>query len=87
MYFSTENYIAKGEFSMSKDFRNIANGVLIPSYDYADQPEIILAPDGTMICAVTTAQGVEGASGTFVGISRSYDKGKTWSELERLDDF
>ena len=86
MYFSTENYIAKGEFSMSKDFRNIANGVLIPSYDYADQPEIILAPDGTMICAVTTAQGVEGASGTFVGISRSYDNGKTWSELERLDD-
>ena len=71
---------------MTKDFRNIKNGVLIPSYDYADQPEIIIAKDGTMICAVTTAKGDEGASGTFVGISRSYDGGKSWSELERIDD-
>lgn len=71
---------------MKKDFRNITNGIRIPSYDYADQPEIVSAPDGSLVCAVTTARGTEGATGTFVGVSRSTDGGVTWSPLERLDE-
>lgn len=71
---------------MSSDFRNLENGIRIPSLLYADQPEIVLAPDGALVCAVTTAYGAEGAANTFVGVSRSTDGGQTWSDLVKIDD-
>lgn len=52
---------------MITDFRDITHGTNIPSFAYADQPEIVAAPDGALVCAVTTALGNEGAGSTFVG--------------------
>lgn len=71
---------------MKKDFRNITGGTQIPSFAYADQPEIVAASDGALVCTVTTALGDEGAGSTFVGISRSTDSGKSWSPLQKIDD-
>lgn len=68
------------------DFRNIENGNVIPTFDYADQPEVAVCDNGTWICTVTTAQGSEGKNNTFVGISKSYDKGKSWTPLVKIHD-
>jgi hypothetical protein len=61
------------------DPRHIANGRVIPSEGYADQPYIVKADDGAWVCAITTGRGVEGAAGQHVITMRSTDQGRSWS--------
>jgi len=68
------------------DFKNIKNGLVLPSIGYADQPKLIEADNGTWVYTITTGEGAEGTKNTFVGIALSRDLGKTWSELKRIDD-
>ena len=69
-----------------EDFKNIQNGIILPSIGYADQPKIVVADNGAWVYTITTGEGQEGTSNTFVGISQSFDCGKTWSSLQRIDD-
>lgn len=62
------------------DPRHIANGHLIPSEGYADQPYIVRTDDGAWLCVITTGKGVEGAPGQHVISMRSSDRGRTWSK-------
>ncbi len=61
------------------DFRNIANGLEIPSEGYCDQPYVVTLPDRTWLCVMTTGPGKEGARGQHIVATRSTDYGKTWS--------
>lgn len=63
------------------DGRHIGNGWEIPSEGYCDQPYVVKTDDGAWLCIMTTASGVEGASGQHIVSVRSVDRGKTWSEL------
>lgn len=62
------------------DWRLLSNGIEIPTEFYADQPYLIQADDGALICVVTTGEGHEGSSGQHVVTLRSMDNGKTWSD-------
>lgn len=71
----------------NQDWRNMENGQMIPSErGYSDQPSIVRAKDGSWVCTITTGQGGEGARGQYVNITRSTDRGKTWSEPVSLED-
>ncbi|HRR36814.1 MAG TPA: sialidase family protein, partial [Clostridia bacterium] len=64
-----------------EDFRYIDRGKPIPREQYTDQPYVVVADDGAWVCVLTTAYGQEGAAGTHVGITVSYDRGNTWTDL------
>jgi hypothetical protein len=61
------------------DPRHIANGRIIPSEGYADQPYIVKTGNA-WLCVMTTGRGVEGAAGQHVIALRSTDQGRTWSK-------
>ncbi len=67
------------------DARHLANGWIIPSEGYADQPYIVKTDDGAWLCVMTTGQGVEGASGQHVVSMRSTDQGRTWEKLVAIE--
>jgi hypothetical protein len=70
------------------DARHIANGWIIPSEGYADQPYIVKTDDGAWLCVMTTGRGREGAGGQHVVSMRSQDHGRTWErpvDLEPAD--
>ena len=67
------------------DWRNIKNGWVIPDETYSDQPYIVKTDDGAWLCILTTGVGKEGQSGQYVGVTRSTDQGKSWSELIPLE--
>ena len=67
------------------DFRYIENGSEIPSENYCDQPYLVIADDGAWVSTITTGPGLEGAPGQHIIITRSSDKGKTWSEPVALE--
>ena len=60
------------------DPRHIANGWIIPSECYADQPYLVKTDDGAWLCVMTTGKGHEGASGQHVISMRSTDRGRMW---------
>jgi hypothetical protein len=62
------------------DWRNIINGLEIPTVSYSDQPFVVKTDDGAWLCCVTTGNGHEGAPGQHVSTKRSTDQGKTWSK-------
>lgn len=62
------------------DRRNIVYGYEIPTETYSDQPKIVQAADGAWVCCLTTGSGREGASGQHIIVSRSVDRGASWSE-------
>ncbi len=64
---------------MTSDSRHIANGRVIPTENYADQPYVVHTADGAWLCAVTTGPGREGEPGQHVVTRRSNDQGRTWS--------
>ncbi len=64
---------------MTTDFRNIVNGLIIPTESYSDQPYIVKTDDGVWLCCVTTGPGHEGADGQHVAAMRSTDQGKSWA--------
>ncbi|MCK5802928.1 MAG: exo-alpha-sialidase [Lentisphaeria bacterium] len=68
------------------DWRNIRNGLEIPTVNYCDQPYVARLKNGQWLCSLTTAAGHEGAVGEFVGVTLSTDQGKTWSDLVPLED-
>jgi hypothetical protein len=61
------------------DWRNIVNGLEIPTVSYSDQPYVVKTDDGAWLCCVTTGSGHEGAPGQHISTKRSMDCGKTWS--------
>lgn len=72
---------------IDKDWRNIVNGLPLPSESgYCDQPCVVTAADGSLVGVVTTGSGDEGAFGEYVGIIRSEDGGKSWTEPLSLED-
>jgi hypothetical protein len=62
------------------DWRDIANGHVIPDEGYADQPYVVQTRDGHWLCVLTTGKGVEGEGGQHVISTTSSDQGKTWSK-------
>ncbi len=62
------------------DPRDIANGFVIPSEGYCDQPYVVKARDGSWLCVMTTGREAEGGQGQHVVSTRSTDHGKTWSQ-------
>lgn len=52
---------------------------------YADQPYIVVLPDGAWVCVATSADGNEGDPSQGVMALRSEDRGETWSEPTRLE--
>ncbi|MCX6952088.1 MAG: sialidase family protein [Verrucomicrobia bacterium] len=67
------------------DPRHLANGRIIPSEGYADQPYIVQTDDGAWLCVITTGSGVEGAKGQHVVSMRSTDRGATWAPPVALE--
>lgn len=65
----------------SPDARDIAHGHVIPDEGYCDQPYVVVHPDGSWLCTMTTGAGVEGQHGQHVVATRSADQGRTWSDL------
>lgn len=63
------------------DWRNVRNGHVIPDENYADQPYVVVMPDGSWVCTLTTGPGKESNAGQHVVATISTDKGKTWSPL------
>ncbi|MFA6293836.1 MAG: sialidase family protein, partial [Victivallales bacterium] len=61
------------------DWRQLENGLEIPTLSYSDQPYIVKTDDGAWLCCVTTGPGHEGVRGQHVTTMRSADKGRTWS--------
>ncbi len=62
------------------DWRNVRNGYRIPDEGYCDQPYVVVLPDGTWLCVLTTGPGREGQPGQHIVAVRSTDQGRTWSE-------
>ncbi len=62
------------------DWRNIRQGLEIPTETYSDQPYIVRTDDGAWLCCVTTGAGREGQSGQHIVAMRSTDHGVTWSD-------
>jgi hypothetical protein len=72
-----------GKNTPCSDWRHITQGTTIPvgaaaGFHYADQPYIIQADDGALLCLVTTGKNNEGHTGQHVRSIRSPDGGKTW---------
>ncbi|MEI7920281.1 MAG: LamG-like jellyroll fold domain-containing protein [Planctomycetota bacterium] len=67
------------------DPRHMANGRIIPSEGYADQPYIVKADDGSWVCVITTGNGIEGAPGQHVVSIRTPDKGRSWEKPVDLE--
>ncbi|MBN2558681.1 MAG: exo-alpha-sialidase [Clostridia bacterium] len=67
------------------DWRNIRNGLRIPSEKYCDQPYIVKTEDGHWLCSLTTGEGDEGVPGQYVMTARSADKGRTWTDIRRME--
>lgn len=69
------------------DWRDIHNGTPLPSESgYCDQPSIVAAQGNTLVGAITTGTGDEGAFGEYVGIIRSDDGGRNWTKPQPLED-
>ena len=51
---------------------------------YGREPIIRQMNDGTIICLSLTGGETEPRNDNFVGITRSYDRGKTWTKVEKL---
>jgi len=67
------------------DSRCNANGSLIPTERYCDQPYIVQTDDNAWLCVVTTGTGHEGQPGQIVISMRSLDQGKSWDEAVALE--
>ncbi|MBN2853435.1 MAG: hypothetical protein JXQ23_11935 [Clostridia bacterium] len=68
------------------DFRNISQGKQIPREQYSDQPYVVIADNRDWVCVITTVKGDEGARGEHIGITRSADKGDSWTPLLFLEN-
>jgi hypothetical protein len=76
---------AAQELSAAADSRDIRTGHEIPSQGYADQPYVVVLPDGAWLAVLTTGPGHEGQGGQHVVSTRSADRGRTWSPLVDIE--
>ena len=67
------------------DPRYIRNGSKLPSECYVDQPYVIVCDDGSWLCTMTTSPGTERARMNHIVATKSYDQGKTWTNLENIE--
>jgi hypothetical protein len=67
------------------DPRHLENGWRIPSQSYADQSYIVVLPDGSWLCTLTTVDGQEGDAGQHILALRSEDKGRSWQTPVALE--
>lgn len=72
---------ALAALSVHADWRNITKGYEIPDEGYCDQPYVVVMPDGSWLCTMTTGPGEEGNVQQHVVATISNDKGKTWTPL------
>lgn len=75
-------FYGKGQ---SMDWRNIDNGLNIPSVGYIDQPYIIQTNDSAWLCVITTGAGHEGSEGQHLVSYRTFDKGTTWVDKQEIE--
>jgi hypothetical protein len=61
------------------DWRNLATGHVIVQAGYADQPYVVVLPNGEWLCVATVGPGKEGQTGQHIAAMISADKGQTWS--------
>jgi hypothetical protein len=71
--------------SKNPDWREISQGLTIPSENYTDQPYIVTCADGSWLCVVTTSLSNEGATSEHVVSSRSEDQGRSWEPVVPLE--
>jgi len=71
--------------STPHDPRNIRTGMAIPDEGYCDQPYVVILPDATWLCVMTTGRGVEGEPGQHIVSTRSADQGRTWSPFADIE--
>ena len=71
------------------DTRNVLGGSLIGNFDtgYADQPMVLVRPDGSWLCAATHSPHTEGSGAEAVYTTVSNDRGKTWGQTKPLESF
>jgi hypothetical protein len=68
------------------DVRLATSGARLPLTEgYADQPYVVILPDASWLCLVTSARGHEGSSSQGVFSLRSTDQGQTWSTPVKLE--
>ncbi|NBO93120.1 MAG: hypothetical protein EBV06_12550 [Planctomycetia bacterium] len=67
------------------DWRELDQGLTIPSEGYCDQPYVVVLPSGKWLCVMTTGKGNEGSKGQHVVSTISTDRGKTWSKLINIE--
>lgn len=68
------------QVARSCDWRLLSSGLRIAAKAYADQPYLVMADDGALVCVVTTGIEREGSAGQHVASMRSTDGGTTWSK-------
>ncbi len=73
--------LAHADCARTRDWRNIVTGKRIPDEGYCDQPYVVVNPDGSWTCLLTTGAGHEGQGGQHFVATISKDQGKTWSPL------
>ncbi|HQC52374.1 MAG TPA: sialidase family protein [Lentisphaeria bacterium] len=73
------------DLTSADDWRDIAQGRVIPSDGYCDQPYIVKTDDGAWLCCLTTGSRHEGAPGQHVVTMRSFDQGRTWSAPVKVE--
>lgn len=68
-----------------EDGRNIRGGRELPTKFYADQPYFAATADGGLLLVVTTGLGHEGSRGQHVLAMKTFDKGKTWQDIQPVE--
>lgn len=67
------------------DDRNIINGQVIGEYHYSDQPYVVETEDGAWLCVMTAGNSFEGEKGQTVVSMRSFDCGKSWTDICEIE--
>jgi len=65
--------------AQENDWRNLRLGKVICEAGYADQPYVVVLPNGEWLCTATIGPGKEGQTGQHIVAIISSDKGQTWS--------
>ena len=73
-----EQYLAH-RYSETADPRWFDNGTRIFHDGYADQPYVVRCQDGSWLCVLTTSRHDERGADRTLAVTRSRDRGKTWS--------
>jgi len=73
--------LAHTNCARTRDSRNIITGMRIPDEGYCDQPYVVVNPDGSWTCLLTTGAGHEGQGGQHFVATITRDQGKTWTPL------